>query len=350
MLARRREAPSFLRHVPYGLTAATVYYNWSSGTHVEGKVAHVVMVMLWIVVSETGIHVAKLRMGQEAGIRLDPIPMSRWFLSPIRTPKLYRRMVLWNVTSYAKALTYEKARLYGLALARSHFGGRRFAWRFKVPALVRMELAGELPYEVTSIIDRNAESQVSGGPVYDWKAPMRAWFFSQVNAPQVTRATDLEVNAQVTPALTQVTDPGHSESDLEVTRATDLEVTSATDSGHPGSALQVTPQVTPQVTLPLTQVTDPGHPENTRQVTLRPASTSLVKAARRPRQVTPPAKMTNTELVPVVRKMNDQHRIENNGKNIPVLQLANKLSIGRDRARLLLNDAMEEPALRLVNE
>jgi len=48
---------------------------------------------------ETGRSVLLRRMGQERGTLRDGIPLAGWILAPWRTWLLWRRMVLWQITS-----------------------------------------------------------------------------------------------------------------------------------------------------------------------------------------------------------------------------------------------------------
>lgn len=154
-LARRNEHPKWLRTVPHVLTAATIALNIAAGHTFIGRLAHGVMVAMWAVFIEAATHVARKRLRLETGGPvMDRIRRSRWLLSPIATFRLWRRMVLWEITDYAVALDRERTRLLTVtALRIKHSRGRKFGWltwRFRVPAedRVRLKMGMLTPGEV----------------------------------------------------------------------------------------------------------------------------------------------------------------------------------------------------------
>ncbi len=71
------------------------------------------------------------------GPRREPVPLARWLLAPWPTWKLWRRMVLWQVTSYRAALNTEQQRLRALYRLRHRYGlwgantwPRAVSWNF----------------------------------------------------------------------------------------------------------------------------------------------------------------------------------------------------------------------------
>ena len=56
---------------------------------------------------EAGRTVLLRRMGQQQGSVRDPVPPAWWVLAPWRTWLLWRRMVLWQITSYRAAVQTE---------------------------------------------------------------------------------------------------------------------------------------------------------------------------------------------------------------------------------------------------
>jgi hypothetical protein len=169
LLTRRGEGHPLLRLIPHGLTTATVYLNVASGDTVEGSIAHGVMVSLWAVAVEVATHVAKKRLAADTGNRFDPVPVRRWLVDPVRTALLYRRMALWNITEYRRALQYEKARRYAIGLCRAEHGRK---WRWKVSPLLRYEIAtGDLPDPVVTAIDHIIDNGRAAG----WKPAVHAW-------------------------------------------------------------------------------------------------------------------------------------------------------------------------------
>ncbi|WP_265582722.1 DUF2637 domain-containing protein [Streptomyces ferrugineus] len=119
------------RLVPWALSLVTCALNVASGDSLWSKVAHGAMSLLWVAVSEIAAHTYAVRIGAATGRRrMDKVRRSRWFLDPVATFLLWRRMQLWELSSYDKALELEQERLEYRALLRSKFGR---AWRRKAP-------------------------------------------------------------------------------------------------------------------------------------------------------------------------------------------------------------------------
>ncbi|MFF4240453.1 DUF2637 domain-containing protein [Actinomadura geliboluensis] len=135
VLARLDMRIRWLRFIPWGLTAATVYLNIAGEHGVFGKVAHAVLPALWVIAVEIAAHVIRIRAGIANGTRIDGIRTSRWILAPWPTLKLWRRMVLWEIRSYPDALNRERARVLALTDLQDTYG--RWAWRRNAPRRVR---------------------------------------------------------------------------------------------------------------------------------------------------------------------------------------------------------------------
>ena len=142
----------WLRLITWGLVTATVYLNVASETDLVGRVAHGVLPALWIISVEIVTHAVRQWTGIQTGQRIQRIPVWRWLLAPWSTLLLWRRMVLWQISSYSQALDREAARLLELAemrdrykRARSKILARLF-WRARVPrrALVLYRI-GQVP-------------------------------------------------------------------------------------------------------------------------------------------------------------------------------------------------------------
>ncbi|MGC9541118.1 DUF2637 domain-containing protein [Streptomyces sp. UG1] len=152
LLIRLDMALAWVRFVPWVLTLVTCGLNVAAGHSLMAKVAHGTMPLLWVVFSEIGAHVYAVRIGAATGRRMEKIRFSRWFLAPLSTFALWRRMTLWEVTSYADALARERERVLARADLRERYGRR---WRKKTPrrerALLRIgELAPagtDMPHE-----------------------------------------------------------------------------------------------------------------------------------------------------------------------------------------------------------
>ncbi|MFB4302640.1 DUF2637 domain-containing protein [Actinomadura sp. NTSP31] len=135
VLARLDMRVRWLRFIPWTLTAATVYLNVAEQSTAFGRLAHAVLPALWVCAVEIAAHVIRIRAGIAAGTRMDGIRASRWILAPWPTLKLWRRMVLWEIRSYADALGRERARVLALTDLQDTYG--RWAWRRRAPRRVR---------------------------------------------------------------------------------------------------------------------------------------------------------------------------------------------------------------------
>ncbi|MGW1917465.1 DUF2637 domain-containing protein [Streptomyces sp. NPDC002076] len=142
LLVRLDMALAWVRFVPWVLTLVTCWLNIAAGHQLSAKVAHGTMPLLWVVFSEIGAHVYAVRIGAVTGRRMEKIRVSRWLLAPASTFLLWRRMTLWEVTSYTDALALEKERLLARADLRERYGR---SWRRHTPRRERVLLRlGEL--------------------------------------------------------------------------------------------------------------------------------------------------------------------------------------------------------------
>jgi hypothetical protein len=137
MLIRMDMALAWVRFVPWVLTLVTCGLNVSAGHGTWAKVAHGTMPLLWVVFSEIAAHIYAVRIGAVTGRRMDKIRASRWLLAPLSTFALWRRMTLWEVTSYGDALARERERLLARAELRERHGR---LWRSKTPRPERVLL------------------------------------------------------------------------------------------------------------------------------------------------------------------------------------------------------------------
>ncbi|WP_327290763.1 DUF2637 domain-containing protein [Streptomyces sp. NBC_01198] len=143
LLLIRMDMPlAWARFVPWLLTGVTCWLNIAAGTSLSAKVAHGTMPLLWVVLSEVAAHVYAARIGAVTGRRMEKIRRSRWLLAPLSTFTLWRRMTLWEITSYSDALARERGRQLARADLRSEHGRR---WRAKTDRRTRVLLKlGEL--------------------------------------------------------------------------------------------------------------------------------------------------------------------------------------------------------------
>ncbi|MFE5037867.1 DUF2637 domain-containing protein [Streptomyces sp. NPDC056683] len=142
LLIRMDMALAWVRFVPWALTLVTCGLNVAAGHSLWAKVAHGTMPLLWVVFSEIGAHVYAVRIGAATGRRMEKVRFSRWMLAPLSTFALWRRMTLWEITSYSEALQRERERQLARARLRERHGWR---WRSKTPRPERVLLKlGEL--------------------------------------------------------------------------------------------------------------------------------------------------------------------------------------------------------------
>src|SRR5579884_2105188 len=137
VLSRLDMAHPLARWTVYGATGGTVWLNYSAGGSAAGRVAHVLMPAIWVVFVELMRHVVRRQVNLATGNRRQPIPAARWLLSPWPTLKLWRRMVLWRINSYPRALDQEKRRLGAVATAREVHGRQ---WRYRISPLTRLQI------------------------------------------------------------------------------------------------------------------------------------------------------------------------------------------------------------------
>ncbi|MFF8535367.1 DUF2637 domain-containing protein [Streptomyces sp. NPDC015532] len=128
---------AWVRFVPWALTLVTCWLNVAAGREVAAKVAHGTMPLLWVVFSEIAAHMYAVRIGAATGRRMEKIRKSRWLHAPFSTYALWRRMALWEVTSYSTALELEKRRLLDRAAMREQYGKD---WRKTAPERERVLL------------------------------------------------------------------------------------------------------------------------------------------------------------------------------------------------------------------
>lgn len=127
---------------PRALTAATVYLNWSADRTTPGRIGHAALVMLWVVFSEIAGRVYAHQAALKSDARMERVRRIRWVLAPFSTMSLWRRMQLWEITSYREALSLERNRKLVRADLRERFGR---LWRFRTPRMDLVQLRlGEL--------------------------------------------------------------------------------------------------------------------------------------------------------------------------------------------------------------
>ncbi|MEY9845769.1 hypothetical protein ABH940_002847 [Streptacidiphilus sp. BW17] len=127
----------WVRIVPWVLTLVTCWLNVAAGHSLSAKLAHGTMPLLWVVLSEVAAHIYAVRIGEATGKRIERIRRSRWFLAPFSSFLMWRRMTLWEITSYTAALALERERLLTVADLRETHGR---LWRARAPRRTRVLL------------------------------------------------------------------------------------------------------------------------------------------------------------------------------------------------------------------
>ena len=128
-----------LRWIAWAYIGGTVTVNVTAADgDLAGMIAHAAMPVLFVTVTEGVRHQIRQHAGLVAGTRREKVPTSRWLLAPTSTLLLWRRMVLWQITSYARGLSLEQERLVAVSKLQQTYG--RFRWRWKAPLSDRLAL------------------------------------------------------------------------------------------------------------------------------------------------------------------------------------------------------------------
>ncbi|TWF97525.1 DUF2637 domain-containing protein [Kitasatospora viridis] len=124
-LIRRGTPWPLLRVLAHGFTVATIYFNAASAGPLladpTGTAMHAVIPVMFIASVEAGRRLVVRITRIEAGRQSDGVPLHRWLLAPNRSWRMYRRMRLNGIPSYARAVELERDLLvYGVLLERDH--------------------------------------------------------------------------------------------------------------------------------------------------------------------------------------------------------------------------------------
>lgn len=121
-----------LRWIAGVFMAASIWLNLAAADgRATGAVGHAALPVLFIACVEAARHAVRRRAGIAAGTVREGIPVARWLLAPWPTFMLWRRMVLWQVTSYQFALGMEQDRRHAITVLRAAFGA---GWQRTAPA------------------------------------------------------------------------------------------------------------------------------------------------------------------------------------------------------------------------
>ncbi len=154
LLSYWRMAKPSMRLIPWAFTAATIWLNWQAGGPIPIRIAHAAMPALWVLFCEYARHVLAARVGLVEGRRMEKVRGSRWLLAPMSTARMRRRMILWEITSYRRALELEAERRAEIArLEMAH--GRRWRRRAPAPDRLALKLSAVAPAELLPALTAN---------------------------------------------------------------------------------------------------------------------------------------------------------------------------------------------------
>lgn len=127
-----------LRQAAWLLTGATIVFNAStSWPNPLGVGMHAVIPFLFVVAVEAARHAVGRIADITADKHFEAPPVSRWFLDPIGTFRIWRRMRIWNIRSYETVIEYQRETAVYRAKLRKQYGRR---WRRKASADARLVL------------------------------------------------------------------------------------------------------------------------------------------------------------------------------------------------------------------
>ncbi|WP_327259828.1 MULTISPECIES: DUF2637 domain-containing protein [unclassified Streptomyces] len=112
-LIRKSTPWPLLRMAAHAMTGATIWFNASSQGQISADpvkaASHGVMPILFVIGVEAARRLIIQKARLEAGTVTDRIPLHRWILSPVATPRFYRRMRLHGISSYPEMIRRQQA-------------------------------------------------------------------------------------------------------------------------------------------------------------------------------------------------------------------------------------------------
>lgn len=214
-LVRRGLHWPVLRPLAHVLTLATVWFNAASGPApvsqdpVAGAM-HAVMPILFVSSVEAArflvIRTARLEAGHDGGV-----PLARWLLAPWPTWRLYRRMRVWGLASYAEAVARDQEmRVYRVLLEREHGSVRAAPPAARLPVTMArygltVDQALALPQQEAERAQRRREVEESRQVEAEARAAERAAELERVRLRSAgsVEAARLEVDAETGQARTR---------------------------------------------------------------------------------------------------------------------------------------------------
>lgn len=139
-----------LRWIAEFFMACSAWLNVSAALgHVNGIIGHLALPVLFVASVEAVRHAVRRRSGLAAGTIREGIPATRWLLAPCSSFMIWRRMVLWQVTSYRTALDREQLRRRMIARLRAEHGSK---WKVKADSAVVWQLVNGIDVEAAATV------------------------------------------------------------------------------------------------------------------------------------------------------------------------------------------------------
>ncbi|SFC28174.1 DUF2637 domain-containing protein [Streptomyces aidingensis] len=127
-----------LRQTAWLLTGATIAFNGAAAWGDPlGVAMHAIIPVLFIITVEAARHAIGRIADITADKHMEGVRLWRWFLAPVPTFRLWRRMKLWELRSYDEVIALERDRLVYRAQLRAQYGR---AWRRRAPVEARLPL------------------------------------------------------------------------------------------------------------------------------------------------------------------------------------------------------------------
>lgn len=127
------------RYAARALVALTVFANVAPQHTLYGRIIHGAPPVVWSAVVVIAEHAIRQLVGLASDAEtMDKVRRSRWVLAPASTFRLWRRMRLWEITSYRAAIGREHEMRASRALLREWHGPR---WRRTAPSAQRLAVA-----------------------------------------------------------------------------------------------------------------------------------------------------------------------------------------------------------------
>lgn len=160
-----------LRLVAAFFMGATMWLNaLAAHGQVAGVIGHLSLPVLFVASVEAVRHAVRRRSGLAAGTVREGVPLARWLLAFPSTFALWRRMVLWQVTSYSLALEREQMRRRAIAALRAAHGKD---WRDRADSSVVWQLVRGIDVEGAAAVALGGTAPTAGPGQNARQAPGR---------------------------------------------------------------------------------------------------------------------------------------------------------------------------------